>query len=159
MQRLWHLPKTLRRYGRIAEAALYLAFAATAKRYLGLSKLVKIFGPNQQPPSAHTIQHQPPSPHTAEKSAFRLRLEAVHYGELVEAVGSVVPWQTKCLDKALAAAMMLKMRSIPFNACLGVAKTVEGKHAWHMWLESGGKIITGRDESDGFTLLTRWSRA
>jgi hypothetical protein len=73
------------------------------------------------------------------------RATAKSIGRAVRTAASRTPWESKCLAQALAAALMLRWRKIPFVLTLGVAKTLErnaGLDA-HAWLFSGDVLLTG----------------
>lgn len=63
----------------------------------------------------------------------------------IAATAARLPWESSCLVRALAAALMLRRRRLPAALFLGVAKE-EGnkdKFAAHAWLISGGACLTG----------------
>ncbi len=57
------------------------------------------------------------------------RATAKSIGRAVRTAASRTPWESKCLAQALAAALMLRWRQIPFVLTLGVAKTSNGTPA------------------------------
>lgn len=73
------------------------------------------------------------------------RAIAKSIGRAVRTAASRTPWESKCLAQALAAALMLRSRKIPFVLTLGVARTLNpnpGIDA-HAWLFSGDILLTG----------------
>ena len=73
------------------------------------------------------------------------RAAALRIGRAVRVAARRTPWESKCLAQALAAALMLRWRQIPFVLSLGVAKTGEpdpGIEA-HAWLFSCDVLLTG----------------
>jgi hypothetical protein len=73
------------------------------------------------------------------------RAAAIPIGRAIRTAARRTPWESKCLAQALAAALMLRWRQIPFVLTLGVAKTIEpnpGIDA-HAWLFSGDILLTG----------------
>lgn len=78
------------------------------------------------------------------------------------AVG-VISWylfkEKSCLSQALAAQVLLKQYKYPASVNFGVSKASEKELEAHAWVESGGKIITGKERIDSYTpLLTRKER-
>ena len=73
------------------------------------------------------------------------RAAALRIGRAVRIAARRTPWESKCLAQALAAALMLRRRKIPFVLTLGVAKTAERKAGIdaHAWLFSGDELLTG----------------
>jgi Transglutaminase-like superfamily len=73
------------------------------------------------------------------------RAAALRIGRAIRIAAHRTPWESKCLAQALAAALMLRSRKIPFVLTLGVAKTPNpspGIDA-HAWLFSGDILLTG----------------
>ena len=73
------------------------------------------------------------------------RAAAMRVGRAIRVAASRTPWESKCLAQALAAAVMLRWRQIPFVLTLGVAKAMEQKPGIdaHAWLFSGDVLLTG----------------
>lgn len=63
------------------------------------------------------------------------------------------PWRSNCLARALACRMMLARRGVSSTLVLGVDKQGDRMEA-HAWLECGGRILTGGEERDRFTIIT-----
>lgn len=59
----------------------------------------------------------------------------------------------RCLVEALGAARLLTRRSVPWLLKVGVAPGRGAPLAAHAWLIAGGRIVTGRAESTGFSEL------
>jgi hypothetical protein len=73
------------------------------------------------------------------------RAAARRIGRAIRIAARRTPWENKCLAQALAAALMLRWRQIPFVLTLGVAKPTEpnaGLDA-HAWLFCGDVLLTG----------------
>ncbi|MCI5149560.1 MAG: lasso peptide biosynthesis B2 protein [Candidatus Electrothrix sp. MAN1_4] len=72
-------------------------------------------------------------------------IEALRTGRVVRAVSKYTPWESKCLIQALLAAIMLRLRSVPFVVFLGMARSKEEKsgYAAHAWLTIGRCAVTG----------------
>lgn len=79
-------------------------------------------------------------------------------GRAVNGVAARVPWRANCLNRALAAASMLRAREVPHTLSLGVRRTNlnMGLEA-HAWLQVGGRFVTGEGEQHTFHLLSRYN--
>jgi hypothetical protein len=64
-----------------------------------------------------------------------------------------VPWETRCLVKAIAAKRMLSRRKINCTIYLGVAKDNDRLIA-HAWLTSGDIIITGKNSGKHYSVVS-----
>ena len=63
----------------------------------------------------------------------------------IGAVAARAPWRSQCLEQALAAKAMLRLRGIPSTLYLGVARADGGAQPFdaHAWLRSGTVHVTG----------------
>jgi hypothetical protein len=69
-----------------------------------------------------------------------------------------LPWDCKCLPRAMAGMAMLKRRRITSTLYLGLAKDDdEAKLQAHAWLRCGNRIITGEKEMTGFTTIATFA--
>lgn len=77
----------------------------------------------------------------------------------IGAVAKRVPWRTKCLEQALAAKAMLRMRRVPNTMYLGVARNGEQRSSldFHAWLRAGTFHVTGGQHVDGFAILSKFA--
>lgn len=80
-------------------------------------------------------------------------------GWAIGAVARYAPWRTKCLEQALAAKAMLRLRGIPNTMYLGVAP---GQHedapfGAHAWLRTGTLHVTGGSHVERFTVLSTFA--
>ena len=80
--------------------------------------------------------------------------------KLFVAMGAAnVPWNSVCLDQALAGAFMLQRRHIPYGLCIGVKRDLtEDKLRAHAWILCGGKILIGGIRSLQFTRVAVFSK-
>jgi hypothetical protein len=76
--------------------------------------------------------------HPAASSA---RIKSV--ARVVEGLGRRVPWQSACLDQALAAHYMFKGRKIPHTLHFGVKKESPDEMLAHAWLSVNENIVVG----------------
>ncbi|MDA1778503.1 lasso peptide biosynthesis B2 protein [Bacillus cereus group sp. BY9-3LC] len=67
-------------------------------------------------------------------------------------------WESKCLVSAIAGMEMLKRRQIESTLYLGTAKDKDGKMLAHAWLRSGPFYITGAEEMERFTVVSKFAR-
>jgi len=83
---------------------------------------------------------------------------AQEIGWAVAVVARRVPWDSRCLAQALAAAGMLRRRglegTVSFGACPGDS---DGFKA-HAWLRVGSCMVTGGAGYERFTAFTTFSR-
>lgn len=66
-----------------------------------------------------------------------------------------LPWNTTCLERAVAAKWMLHRRRVPSTLYLGARRSGRGLTA-HAWLRSGPAIVTGGIEESGQYLPIAW---
>ena len=62
---------------------------------------------------------------------------------IVNVAANKTPWESKCLVRALAAKMLLRIFSYPNELYLGVKKAETGALVAHAWLNSCGSNICG----------------
>lgn len=76
----------------------------------------------------------------------------------IERMSLAVPWNSVCLDKALAAQRMLARRKIEGILYLGVAKKNDQSTDLkaHAWVCCGENFITGRAGYEEFTVVSRF---
>lgn len=82
-----------------------------------------------------------------------VRATSLRIGWAVGVTATRVPGAT-CLTQALAVQVLLRMRRIPGQLHIGVARDRENQFVAHAWVESGDQIVIGGDQSpDQFTHL------
>src|SRR5205085_12645006 len=64
----------------------------------------------------------------------------------IGAAGRRLPWQPSCVPEALAGAVMLRRRAIPYRITIGVA--ADEVFEAHAWLEAGTVLVTGGRSRD-----------
>ena len=67
-------------------------------------------------------------------------------------------WESQCLVKAVAGMKMLERRHIESTLYLGTAKDNNGKLIAHAWLRSDSIYVTGSEEMDKFTVVSKFSK-
>jgi hypothetical protein len=80
---------------------------------------------------------------------------ANHLVWAVKAIGRRLPGAT-CLTQALAAQALLARSDHQSRLQIGVAKDERRGFQAHAWLISGGRIVIGESEADGYTSLVAW---
>ena len=60
------------------------------------------------------------------------------------------PWESKCMETAIAARYMLERRGIPCTLYFGAGRDPAGRFAAHAWLRSGPYVVTGAKEMRHF---------
>lgn len=63
------------------------------------------------------------------------------------------PWESKCMETAIAARRMLERRGIACTLYFGTGRDETGRLAAHAWLRSGPFVITGGEEMHKFTAV------
>jgi hypothetical protein len=67
------------------------------------------------------------------------------------------PWKTECYTRALTAKILLKKKRIPSTVYIGFRKEPNGTYAGHAWLRSYDRIVTGREEMNGYIVHSYYS--
>ena len=73
----------------------------------------------------------------------------------IELASRLVPFECKCLLKAMTAMIMLKKRLIKSTLYLGVAKDHHANLYAHAWLYSGHYCLTGNHHLDSYSIIYR----
>ena len=68
-----------------------------------------------------------------------------------------LPWECLCLAQAMAGKAMLKRHGVPSTLYLGLVKSDETQIRAHAWLRCGERILTGRQEMSGFTVIATFA--
>lgn len=72
---------------------------------------------------------------------------------LVDGVAFNLPWQSSCLHRSLAAAWLMRRRSVDATLAVGVGR-VDGAFAAHAWLEYAARPLAATDA--GYTRIVMW---
>jgi Transglutaminase-like superfamily len=75
----------------------------------------------------------------------------------IGAISRRAPWRCLCLEQALAAKMMLRVRRLPNTLYLGVAPNLGGRAEAHAWLRSGVFYVTGGDGRDRYAVVSTFA--
>jgi hypothetical protein len=123
----------------LGEALLWLGILRAALWLLSFKQIARLLslsvGEHHLPPSASRLE-------ITQRIGWAVRATAPH-----------VPWQSRCLAQALAAAAMLRCRQLPGTLYLGVTKGGDGKAQAHAWLRCGDDILTGGRTYKRFTAI------
>lgn len=74
----------------------------------------------------------------------------------VRAAARHSPVEFVCFPQTLAAYTMLRWRGMAGTIVYGVTRSPQGALLAHTWLEIGGGVVVGGEESEGFTPIERW---
>ncbi|MGD8781905.1 MAG: lasso peptide biosynthesis B2 protein [Ignavibacteria bacterium] len=83
----------------------------------------------------------------------RLEETALKTGILIQKTVRFIPWNIKCLTRAVVGKFILKQKKIRSTLYLGVKKD-NAKMEAHAWLRVGNKIITGKEVANEFTIVS-----
>ncbi|MFB6730491.1 lasso peptide biosynthesis B2 protein [Bacillus mobilis] len=125
------------------EAYMYLGWARFLKS-MPFSKIAPTLGTHMDETSLNCNE--------SNKLILRSISEAIHI------MSQHTFWESKCLVSAIAGMEMLKRRQIESTLYLGTAKDKDGKMLAHAWLRSGPFYITGAEEMERFTVVSKFAR-
>lgn len=129
---------------RMVEAALALALAHMVVFWLPPRVLARVLT-RDQPATV-------PNPETVAPESFaRARAAAL----AVRRACRRLPWQNRCLARALALRLMLAWRGVACTIRFGVRKQDGGVRA-HAWLSIGPHVLIGGEDADGFREIARF---
>jgi len=78
----------------------------------------------------------------------------------IGAVARRTPWRSKCLEQAIAAKAMLRVRGLPNTMYVGVARPAEGGKVpleAHAWLRCGSVHVTGGVRVERFAVTATFA--
>jgi hypothetical protein len=132
------------RRGRLWEALVALAIARVAMAILPFRRIAAWLGtPGTE------------SPATATAEDIRVAKEI---GWAVDVLGRRVPWDGRCLARALAATGMLRRRGLEGTVIFGARWSESSCLDAHAWLRLGSLIVTGEPSHEGFKTFTTFAR-
>lgn len=77
---------------------------------------------------------------------------------VVNGVANRVPWNANCLNRALAAASLLRREQTAYTVSLGVRHSADGSGLEaHAWVRVGETFVTGEAEQHTFQILSSYS--
>ncbi|MDP3907595.1 lasso peptide biosynthesis B2 protein [Novosphingobium sp.] len=128
---------------RTLEAAIQLCKAQWQVRFVPLGKWRQQLERSDRP-ARHTAQ---PGEETARES----RRLAIH----IERAAQRLPFETKCLPRAVALAAMLRARCIPYRLCIATraARSRTGTDDLHAWISVADRIVIGELPGEWHILL------
>lgn len=128
----------------LIEAGWALAVARAARGCLSFARIAVWFG---SPGAESSVEVSP-----------QLEALAGRVGKAVKTISSHLPWENRCLDQAIAAWLMLKIRGVTGTAYIGVAQDSGKNFQAHAWLRYGTLIVTGDQELENFQVLASFSK-
>lgn len=128
-----------------AEAVFLLAFAKLIILFLPLKRIAPYLGKvNKKVRTSLSAREQ--------SQAERMRL-------IMLMSSGNVPWESVCLDQALATIMMLNRRKLPYSLCFGVKKDESNKKLKaHAWVICGEAIVVGGQRSKQYMVTAIFAR-
>lgn len=81
-----------------------------------------------------------------------------HLAWAVTVASRFVPGAT-CLPQALAGKALFRLEGYAADVHVGVARTPDGQFQAHAWLESGGRVVIGHLDLDGFQPILKMEGA
>ncbi|WP_212936876.1 lasso peptide biosynthesis B2 protein [Bacillus hominis] len=133
-------PRTIFLFG---EAYLYLGLARISN-FISFSKVAPKLGIHME----ETVVISDP------KNTIILK----EVSEAIRIVSRHTFWESRCLVKAIAAMKMLERRKIESTLYLGTAREENGMLSAHAWLRSGSAYITGAEEMQRFTVVSKFAK-
>ncbi|MCP4100765.1 MAG: lasso peptide biosynthesis B2 protein [Lentisphaerae bacterium] len=89
-----------------------------------------------------------------ESNFKRFEVENISY--LIQKVSNKLPIKFNCLNKAIAAKSMLKIRRINSTLYVGLSKNNKNKLIAHAWLMVNDIPVTGGKNNDEFSEVAHW---
>lgn len=87
-------------------------------------------------------------------------MDALCIARHVERAADRLPFETKCLPRAMALQWMLRRREIATRLVIARSVTRRDSDEWHAWVERGGEMLIGHcDPSDYLPVLAFNSRS
>lgn len=128
------------------EAFLYLGFARILKS-LPFNKIVHVLGEENK--------------ETKNDSNFTIseKKTLIQISQAINIMSRYTFWESMCLVKAIACMKMLERRQICSTLYLGTAKDHTGSMIAHAWLRSGPFYLTGYEEKDKFTVVSKFAKS
>jgi len=83
---------------------------------------------------------------------------ATEIGWAVSCLARRVPWDSRCLARALAATWMLRRRGLESTVCFGADRRESDEFVAHAWLRFGPCLVTGGIGHEQFKTLTSLTR-
>lgn len=128
----------------LLEAALWLAVARAAVVFLPFRVISRRLG-----------EHMAESA-TGETPSTRDLIRRVKWS--ITAISRRAPWRCLCLERSIAAKMMLRARRVSNTLYLGVTRNRErGRLDAHAWLRSGPHAVTGGDGRGHYAIVSTFA--
>jgi hypothetical protein len=121
--------------------------------YLGWARILKALPFSKVAPSLGTLMEETSHAHNPSDEEVIINITRV-----IRVMSRHTWWESMCLVKAIAAMKMLERRHIESTLYLGTAKDPSGKLIAHAWLRSGPFYVTGAEEMDAFTVVSKFGK-
>lgn len=142
IKRFWGLPLSFKI--QILEATIVLAATKLLIGLIPLRKIARYLGNLNTKPADYLT----PSQLKKSRSVQSALLKSARN----------IPWNSVCLDQALACLIMLKLRGLPYSLFLGIRKGQERKKLQaHAWIKCGKEIIIGDHETASYIIVATFS--
>jgi hypothetical protein len=125
-----------------------------AQALLAVARLVVLLVPFRFY-SSYLGMHMAESPVGENNAAPRTTLRRVAWA--IGAISRRAPWRCRCLEQALAAKVMLRVRGVPNTLYLGVARSADKQLEAHAWVRSGPFYVTGGNGRDRYAVVSTFS--
>jgi hypothetical protein len=129
-------------------AAASALLAARVCLALAPGRIVRITAHAHYPRDLRPVKKNPRDPRPVNPTRIRDLCWAI------TAIAARTAFSATCLEQAVALVMLLTIARIPANLVVGVARAESAVRA-HAWVESGGVVVLGGTQSQGFTPLLR----
>jgi len=126
------------------EASLFLTLASIVRITIPLRWYAPVFG-----------RHMEIGPEIAENDGVNCKTYAI-----VKAIRRgcrYLPFECKCLVRAIASKAMLRLRDIKSTVYLGVAKNEEDKLIAHAWVRVGKMYVTGGNGENNYKIISTFA--
>lgn len=142
IKRFWGLPLSFKI--QIFEATVLLAAAKLLIVFIPLRKIAHYLGNLNTKPADCLTRSQMKKSSSVQSALLKSARN--------------IPWNSVCLDQALACLIMLKLRGLPYSLFLGVRKDQEHKKLQaHAWIKCGKETIIGDNETASYTIVATFS--
>ncbi|WP_078432603.1 lasso peptide biosynthesis B2 protein [Metabacillus halosaccharovorans] len=85
------------------------------------------------------------------------RKTLIEISQAINTMSRYTLWESMCLVKAIACMKMLERRQFSCTLYFGTAKDHTGRMIAHAWLRSGPYYLTGYEEKEKFTVVSKFA--
>ena len=131
------------------QAAVLLAFADALVRFVPFSTWKRTLG---------VVEKDGALSSTGDEATDRIA-DARALARRVERAARRMPWQAKCLPKAVALQWQLRRAGIPSRLVIAIHRQERsGRHAYHAWIEIGGAMVIGECDRLQYAPVARFDQ-